>query len=151
MLKIHVCCDYHRPVVGKLISQQSQISTVQWLKFLLRAKFFKLKLLLMPHLQTRLAQVVVFCGRAILKGPKSHMWLVSHWWPFGPFSVALPQNTTAWKSLFGRSGIRRSLSLKKIGSQKKFQSLSCWYLALSTNEFADHCTRGKGCIGLGIT
>ncbi|XP_059543083.1 uncharacterized protein LOC132230131 isoform X2 [Myotis daubentonii] len=31
-------------VVSKLISQQSQISTVQRLKFLLRAKFFKLKL-----------------------------------------------------------------------------------------------------------
>ena len=59
--------------VGKLISQQSQISTVQRLKFLLRAKFFNFKLLLMPLLQKRLTQAVVFCGRATLKGPKSHM------------------------------------------------------------------------------
>lgn len=54
------------PVVGKLISQQSQISTVR-LKFLLRAKIFKLKLLLMPFLQNRLAQAIVFCERATLK------------------------------------------------------------------------------------
>ncbi|KAK1333688.1 hypothetical protein QTO34_006074 [Cnephaeus nilssonii] len=45
-------------VVGKLISQQSQISTEQRLKFLLRAKFFKLKLLLTPLLQNRLAQAM---------------------------------------------------------------------------------------------
>ncbi|CAK6439766.1 unnamed protein product [Pipistrellus nathusii] len=62
-----------RPVVGKLINQQSQISRVQRLKFLLRAKFFKLKLL-----QNRLAQAMVFCGRATLKGPKSCTWLESH-------------------------------------------------------------------------
>ena len=63
-------------MVGKLLSQQSQISTVQRLKFLLRAKFFKLKLLLMPLVQNRLAQAVVFCGRGTLKGPKTCMWLV---------------------------------------------------------------------------
>ena len=42
-----------------------------WLKFLLRAEFFKLKLLLTPLLQNRLAQAMVFCGRATLKRPKS--------------------------------------------------------------------------------
>ena len=66
------------------------------------------------------------------------LWLMSYMWLFGPLSVALSQNTMAWASLFWRSGIR-SLSLKKFGSQKKFQS-SCWYLALLTNEFADQCT-----------
>ncbi|CAK6444436.1 unnamed protein product [Pipistrellus nathusii] len=70
-------CITSGPVVSKLISQQSQISTVKLLKFLLRAKFFKLKLLLMSLLQNRLTQAVVFCGRATLKGPKSRMWLVS--------------------------------------------------------------------------
>nr|KAF6393905.1 hypothetical protein mPipKuh1_016819 [Pipistrellus kuhlii] len=64
-------------VVGKLISQKSQTSIVQQLKFLLRVKFLKLKLLLIPLLQNRLAQAVVFCGRATLRGPKSHMWLAS--------------------------------------------------------------------------
>nr|KAF6331833.1 hypothetical protein mPipKuh1_008142 [Pipistrellus kuhlii] len=64
-------------VVSKLISHQSQISTVQCLKFFLRDKFFKLKLLLMPLLQNRLTQAVVFCGRATLKGPKNRMWLAS--------------------------------------------------------------------------
>nr|KAF6374147.1 hypothetical protein mPipKuh1_009386 [Pipistrellus kuhlii] len=66
-----------RVVVIKLISQQSQISIIQRLKFLLKAKFLKLILLLMPLLQHRLAQAVVFCGRATLKGPKSYMWLTS--------------------------------------------------------------------------
>ncbi|CAK6448861.1 unnamed protein product [Pipistrellus nathusii] len=67
----------HRQVVGKLISQRSQIATGQRLKFLLRATFFKLKLLLTPLLQNRLAQAMVFCGRATLKGLKSRMWLES--------------------------------------------------------------------------
>nr|KAF6335364.1 hypothetical protein mPipKuh1_008047 [Pipistrellus kuhlii] len=35
------------------------------------------KLLLMPLLQNRLAQAVVFWGRTTLKGPKSRMWLSS--------------------------------------------------------------------------
>nr|KAF6342998.1 hypothetical protein mPipKuh1_010729 [Pipistrellus kuhlii] len=69
--------NYIKAVVGKLISQQSQISTVQRLKFLVRANIFKLKLLLKPVLQDRLAQAVVFCGRATLKGPKNRMWLAS--------------------------------------------------------------------------
>ena len=75
-LSLSIICSMS--VVSKLISPQSQIPTVQWLKFLLRAKFFKLKLLLMPLLQNRLAQAMIFCGRAILKGPKSHMWLLSN-------------------------------------------------------------------------
>lgn len=29
-------------------------------------------------LQNRLTQAMVFCGRAIFKGPKNHMWLESH-------------------------------------------------------------------------
>nr|KAF6353591.1 hypothetical protein mPipKuh1_010504 [Pipistrellus kuhlii] len=70
-------CFTPRSVIGKLISQQSQISTGQQLKFLLRATFFKLKLLLTPLLQNRLAQALGFCGRATFKGPKSCMWLLS--------------------------------------------------------------------------
>ena len=62
---------YTTTVVGELISQQSQISTVQRLKFLLRAKLFKLNLLLMPLLQNRLTQAMVFCGRATLKGQRA--------------------------------------------------------------------------------
>ena len=39
--------------------------------------FLKLKLLLTPLLQNRLAQAEVFCGRATLRGPKSRLWLAS--------------------------------------------------------------------------
>ena len=63
--------QWPRTVVDKLISQQSQISTVQQLKFLLRARFFKLKLLIMPLLQNRLTHSMVFCGRAILKSQRA--------------------------------------------------------------------------------
>ncbi|KAK1327938.1 hypothetical protein QTO34_012360 [Cnephaeus nilssonii] len=44
--------------------------------------------------------------------------LASHTRLSGPWSVALPQNATAWASLCGRSGVRRSLSLKNVALQR---------------------------------
>nr|KAF6304831.1 hypothetical protein mPipKuh1_009284 [Pipistrellus kuhlii] len=52
--------QFSGPVVGKLIGPPSQISTGRRLKLLLRATFLKLKPLLTPLLQNRLAQAVVF-------------------------------------------------------------------------------------------
>nr|KAF6310681.1 hypothetical protein mMyoMyo1_008740 [Myotis myotis] len=67
-----------RPVVGKLISQQSQISTVLLQNRLAQAEN---RLLRMGH-EVSIALYarphMVFCGRATLKGPKSRMWLASH-------------------------------------------------------------------------
>nr|KAF6374440.1 hypothetical protein mPipKuh1_009659 [Pipistrellus kuhlii] len=96
------------PVVGNLISPQSQISTAQQLTFLWRATFFKLKLLLRPLLQHRLAQAVVFCGRATLKGPKSRMWLLSRSLPTHgarPLTVhvVLSSKHPSWRLLKGCS------------------------------------------------
>ena len=50
----------------------------------------------------------------------SKLWLMSHMWLFGPLSVALPQNTIAWVSLFWRSVVRRSLSFKKVALKRNF-------------------------------
>nr|KAF6287151.1 hypothetical protein mPipKuh1_009987 [Pipistrellus kuhlii] len=54
------------PSVGRLTLYPLSHTGFGW-----RATLFKLKLLLMPLLQHRLAQAVVFCGRATLQGPKS--------------------------------------------------------------------------------
>ena len=69
--KVLAAVAWFRAVVGKPISQPSQISTVQRLKFLLRAKFLKLKLLLTLLLQNRFSRPWYFVEEPHSRGQRA--------------------------------------------------------------------------------
>ena len=85
----------------------------------------------------KLKVLMVYLSMAVL----GKLQLVSHMWLFGPLSVALPQNSTAWASLFWRIGIR-GLSFKNLALKRNFNCCTvdiwlCWLMSLPTSVLTE--------------